>query len=150
MDPVDDSTATCTSNQEPGDLPARGWSRVGRLFHRAILLRCPQCGSRGILTNPWSMKDRCPTCGYRFASEDGYFLGAYAVNLAVAEVFGLGAVLVFLLQSDLSIVWQQIIAVSAAILLPLLFFPWSRTIWMAIDLSSAGEKDREHVRADRL
>ncbi len=59
-------------------------------------------------------------------------------------------ILVFLLRSDLSLTWQQVIAVGAAILLPVVFYPWSRTFWMALDLSTAGDKDREQVRSDRL
>ncbi|MBX3071246.1 MAG: DUF983 domain-containing protein [Thermomicrobiales bacterium] len=141
------ASANCVEQQELRDLPARGWSRAAMLFKRALLLRCPQCGGRGVFAHPWSMRDCCPICGYIFASEDGYFLGAYAINLVVAEVIGLGAVLVFLFRSDLSLVWQQVIAITAAILLPVLFYPWSRTFWMAIDLSTAGDKDIEQIQA---
>ncbi len=140
----------CEGHSELRDLPARGWSRAGRLCKRALLLRCPQCGSRGIFAHPWSIRDCCPSCGYAFTSEEGYFLGAYAINLIVAEVLGLGVILVFLLRSDLSLTWQHVIAVGAAILLPVVFYPWSRTFWMALDLSTAGDKDREQVRSDRL
>ncbi len=150
MNQASPASQTCQPHPELRDLPARGWSRAGRLFKRALFWRCPQCGSRGIFAHPWSIRDCCPACGYTFTSEEGYFLGAYALNLLVAEVFGLGAVIVFLLRSDLSVMWQQIIAVTAAILLPILFYPWSRTLWMAIDLSTAGDKDHEQIRSDRI
>jgi uncharacterized protein (DUF983 family) len=108
-------------------------------------LRCPECGSRGIFTHPWNLLKCCPRCGYQFTREDGYFLGAYGLNLVVAELIGVGAVLVILFQSDLSVLWQQVIAVSAAILLPVLFYPFSRTLWMAIDLMTRGDLLEEHV-----
>ncbi|MGD9713639.1 MAG: DUF983 domain-containing protein [Thermomicrobiales bacterium] len=120
------------------------------LAKRALLLRCLLCGSRRIFTHPWSIRECCPKCGYQFNREDGYFLGAYALNLVVAEIFGLGAVVVFLLRSDLSIMWQQIIAVTAAILFPLLFYPFSRTFWMVIDLMSTGDSTDEYVRGGDL
>ncbi len=95
------------------------------------------------------MHECCPRCGYRFIQEEGYFLGGYALNLVIAEVLGLGVILVFLLRSDLSVLWQQIIAVTAAVLLPVVFYPFSRTLWMALDLST-GDKDPEQVRIDRM
>jgi uncharacterized protein (DUF983 family) len=128
------ASETCVDRPEVRDLPATGWSRLGSLVTRAMLLRCPQCGSQGIFAHPWSMHECCPRCGYQFEREDGYFLGAYAFNLIVAEVIGLGTVLVVLLRSDLDLIWQQVIAVVAAILFPILFFPFSRTVWMAFDL----------------
>jgi uncharacterized protein (DUF983 family) len=141
---------TCCERPELRALAPSGWSRFWTLLRRALLLRCPLCGGRGIFTHPWSLKRCCPTCGYDFDPEEGYFLGAYAINLVVAEVIGLGAVLVILLRSDLSLLWQQIIAVTAAILLPILFYPFSRTLWMALDLTTGGDKDKEQVRTDHL
>ena len=140
----------CEAHSDFRDLPASGWSRAGRLFKRALLLQCPQCGSRGIFVHPWSIHDCCPTCGYKFTNEEGYFLGAYALNLLVAEIIGLGAVLVFLLRSDLSLLWQEILAITAAVLLPVIFYPWSRTLWMAFDLSTSGDKDHERVKPEHM
>lgn len=69
-----------------------------------------------------------------FNREEGYFLGAYAINLIVAEFLGLGLVVAMLIWSDFSTLAMQIIAVCLAIGLPLLFFPYSRTCWIALDL----------------
>jgi uncharacterized protein (DUF983 family) len=139
-------TATrCTPQPELWDLPKGGWARFGVLLRRALLLRCPECGSRGIFAHPWNLRDCCPRCGYPFTREEGYFLGAYGLNLVVSEIIGLGAVLVILFRSDLSELWQQVIAVTAAILLPVLFYPFSRTLWMAVDLMTRGEELEEHA-----
>src|SRR4051812_6796826 len=67
------------------DLPPSGWPRLRTLVVRALTRRCPQCGSSGIFRNYWSLKEECPRCHYRFEREEGYFLGAYALNLLFAE-----------------------------------------------------------------
>jgi len=84
-----------------------------------------------------SLKPACPTCGAHFEREDGYFLGAYALNLIVAEMIGLGGALYLLFATDLRhlpIGWQMVLAGLLAGLLPILFFPFSRTLWIALDL----------------
>ena len=135
----------CLPRPDHQDLPKRGWVRFGRLVKRAFQLRCPQCGSRGIFTNPWTLRKCCHRCGYQFNREDGYFLGAYALNLVVSLVVVLGAVVIILVRSDLSTLWQQVIAVTATVALPILFFPFSRTLWMGLDLMSRGSKEDDPV-----
>jgi uncharacterized protein (DUF983 family) len=104
---------------------------------RAILLRCPRCGSGGIVKTWFSLYERCPTCGLAFARGEAsdYWLGAYAINLVLAE--GLAAVIA------LTILWltwpshmaAQITGMTLAVLLPIVLFPFSRTLWLAWDLS---------------
>ena len=71
-------------------LPPRGGRRLLALVGRALRRRCPYCGGGGIFRGWFSLRERCPTCGVAFEREDGYFLGAYAVNLIVAEFVGIG------------------------------------------------------------
>ncbi|CAN5772656.1 hypothetical protein BH23CHL5_BH23CHL5_14470 [soil metagenome] len=70
----------------------------------------------------------------------------YLINLVVAEVISMGAFLVLLLRSDLSVGWEQVIAVSAAILLPVLFYRFSRTLWMAFDHITRRDMNEVHIR----
>ncbi|CAN5772753.1 hypothetical protein BH23CHL5_BH23CHL5_14480 [soil metagenome] len=58
------------------DLSPISIRRLAVLLGRAVQLRCPLCGSRGIFDHPWSLKDCSPTCEYTFVQEDGYFFGA--------------------------------------------------------------------------
>jgi uncharacterized protein (DUF983 family) len=96
--------------------------------------RCPQCGAGSIFRDYWTLRESCPRCSYRFDREEGYFLGAYAINLIVAE-FVTVAVLVYLLAgTDLSWVALEAIVIPMAVGLPILFFPFSRMFWMALDL----------------
>ena len=116
------------------NLPAASGRRLGVLLRRALTLRCPYCGGARAFAGWWTVRERCPNCNVTFEREEGYFLGAYAINLIVAELLGVGAVIALLLWSDLSTLAMQIIAVVFVIGLPLFFFPYSRSLWMALDL----------------
>jgi len=84
------------------------------------------------------MKERCPRCGYRFDRETGFWLGAYTINLVVAEL-ALGVVLVVLIAREATghggAWWPYILAGGLTqILVPAFFYPFSKTIWAAFDL----------------
>jgi uncharacterized protein (DUF983 family) len=126
-----------------------GGQRLGRLLGRALLLRCPNCGGASALRSWFTMRERCPACGFRMdRREEGYFLGSLLFNLIAAEgVFAIGLLLV--------IAWtwpkppwtvMRWGGIALMILLPLLFLPFSRTLWLAFDLlfrpSLPGDFDR--------
>ncbi len=130
------------------DVPPGGWSRAWTLLRRALGRRCPQCGASGIFRRWFSLAERCPRCGYVFVREEGYFLGAYAINLIVAEFIGLGAVVYLLIKTDFSLWVQEAIAVTTAVALPIIFFPYSRTLWMALDLLIHRDVSERQLRAE--
>jgi uncharacterized protein (DUF983 family) len=106
-------------------------------MRRAIGRRCPYFGSPGIFDSYFALRERCPRCGVRFEREEGYFLGACALNLIVAEFLGLGLALFLIFKTNLRylpLVWQEVIAVALAIAFPVALFPFSRTFWIAMDL----------------
>jgi uncharacterized protein (DUF983 family) len=119
-------------------LPATAGGRFRFGLQCALTRRCPYCGNGGIFQNFWVLRDRCPTCGVTFEREDGYFLGAYAFNLIFAEFLGLGLALILIFMTglrnaDFMVQWLLILAL--AVLFPVLLFPYSRGIWMALDLA---------------
>jgi uncharacterized protein (DUF983 family) len=132
------------------DLPPRGWPRLRTLLLRAITRRCPHCGSRAIFRNYLSLRDRCPRCDYRFEREEGYFLGAYALNLIAAEFITVALLLAFLLRTSYSWVTLEIIFIPLGIGLPILFFPFSRTFWMALDLMIDRNIGERRLRLDQM
>lgn len=81
-----------------------------------------------------TLKERCPRCHTLFEREDGYFVGGYAINLIVAEFLAFGIVLCLILFADRSTLQLQIIGALLALGLPILFFPFSRTVWIGLDL----------------
>ena len=110
-----------------------------RMLGRGLLKRCAICGGGKLFTRWFRMKERCPTCGYLFEREEGFFLGAYVINLAVAQgmvILLAVAPLIVRLSSDPDASFAPFLVGGAlgAVLGPMLFYPWSKTIWTAFDL----------------
>ncbi len=84
------------------------------------------------------MAKRCPRCDLKLdRGEADYFLGSYAVNLVVAELliaFGAG-VTIFLTLPEVP--WTALMRwlFVLAILAPAFFYPFAKTIFLAIDLN---------------
>jgi uncharacterized protein (DUF983 family) len=111
--------------------------RAARLLARAVLLRCPRCGRAGVLRSWFDVRERCPACGLRFErGEEGYYLGSVLFNVIAAEAaFVVGLVAVILLTWPHT-PWNVMFwgGIGLMILLPILFFPFSKTLWLAFDL----------------
>jgi uncharacterized protein (DUF983 family) len=119
-------------------LPEDEGARFFVTARRALQRRCPYCGSKGIFKSYFALRDRCPTCGVQFEREEGYFLGAYAFNLVFAEFLGLGLALLIIFGTAVrhaGLLWQEALALAFAVVFPVLFFPYSRGAWMALDLT---------------
>lgn len=82
------------------------------------------------------MLERCPRCGLRFERIEGHWTGDLGINTIVS----FGSLLVVLMVGFLAF-WPEppvtaivIAAVAVAGVMPFAFFPFSKTIWLAIDL----------------
>lgn len=86
------------------------------------------------------MVDRCPGCGYLFAREDGFFLGAFVINFG-ATTAGLGVIMGVLIAvlagggTHRAIVAVAVAAAIEVVALPIVLYPFSKTLWSAIDLA---------------
>jgi hypothetical protein len=85
------------------------------------------------------MKETCPTCGLALERGEAhdYWLGAYAINLVVAEGFSVAVSISYVIAAWPNVNWTLAgwIAGVLAVLSPIVFFPFSRTLWLAWDLS---------------
>jgi uncharacterized protein (DUF983 family) len=118
-----------------------------RMLARAAVKRCPLCGRKGLFSVWTKMLSACPGCGYAYEREEGYWVGAIIVNTAVAEaVFGLLFIgTLFATLPDVPWVPLLVIALVTNGLLPIAFYPNSKTIWVALDLHfhpSKGQRRR--------
>ena len=120
------------------------------MFGRALLLRCPRCGGGQVLRNWFNLKTQCPTCDLVFdRGESGdYWLGGYTINFIVAECTAVILTVAFVLATLPDVPWSLVgfTALAAAALLPILFFPFSRTLWLALDLSARPSLRADHPR----
>lgn len=110
---------------------------ASRILWRALTLRCPHCGSRGILKSWFEQKERCPRCGLHLDREESdYFLGAYMIMLMLMEgVFAIGFLIVLVVTWP-DPPWELIQWVGAVVLLAgvLIAYPFAKTLWIAFDI----------------
>jgi uncharacterized protein (DUF983 family) len=97
--------------------------------------RCPRCGSGHLFRHYLTMVPDCPRCGLHFEREPGYFAGALAINIiAVGGLFAV--VFVALLVAtvpDVPVVELLIVLIPIALFAPIVYYPFSKTVWVAVD-----------------
>ena len=95
------------------------------------------------------MVEDCPRCGLHFEREHGYFAGALAINImVVGAVFAV--VFVALLVATVPkvpVIPLLIVLVPIAWFGPILYYPFSKTVWVAVDRAFLQKLDRNE-RAD--
>lgn len=105
---------------------------------RAIVRRCPHCGSRGLFDRWVVMRRSCPGCHLTLdRNENDYFLGSYVVNFIVAEFVILIVSLGLVIYTWPEVPWTGIKWGVALLMIPvpIFFYPIAKTLWLAIDLS---------------
>jgi uncharacterized protein (DUF983 family) len=114
------------------------------LFLRALVLRCPHCGKGSIFRHWFAMKEHCPTCGLSLAT--GNRVGAYILNLFAAESLVLVILVAIIVDRWPNPPWNllQWLVPICALLAPLAFYPFSKLVFVAIDLAMhpGAEPDR--------
>lgn len=123
------STGIATQGLAPS-----GGRRATVLLGRALQRRCPYCGAAGIFRTWFELRETCPNCGVEFNREEGYFLGGMAINLVVAEGVTVFIVILLMVFVNLPLLPLEVVAISVAVGLPILFYPYSRMLWMVLDL----------------
>jgi uncharacterized protein (DUF983 family) len=118
----------------------------GVLLKRALWRRCPVCGNKNIFLSWFKLRDSCPSCGYIFAREDGYWVSAIIVNMAVIEGVFLVAFLITVLATAPEVPWAPLLILTGVmnVIVPILFYPYSKTVWMAVDLYFHPIETSEH------
>ena len=104
---------------------------------RAFALHCPDCGSAGLFKRWLFLQPRCPKCALRTdRGNKDHFVGAYLVNLILAELLFAIGFGVWMLAVWPDVPWGrvEVVAVIAMILSPLVTYPFTRTVWLAADL----------------
>ena len=114
------------------------------MLGRAVRRRCPRCGAAAFVSY-FRLGDDCAQCGLHFEREEGYWVGALIINTAVA--FG---TFIVLFVGGIALTWPDVpwttlgvVTVTAMAVVPLLFYPLSKTLWMAVELSWHPLEDHE-------
>lgn len=107
--------------------------RTRRILARGLALRCPRCGAGRVFEGPFRIHGRCPACQLVFEREPGYFVGAIYLNYAMTVLvmipgyFALDAWLGLPLSAQIAL-WG-----AFAVLFPIWFFRYSKSLWLALD-----------------
>jgi uncharacterized protein (DUF983 family) len=102
-------------------------------------LRCPACGGGPVFVTWVTMCPSCPSCGIHFdrEPEGGYWVGSNTINLFASEaafaVFFVGIIV----ATWPSPPWDLLLwgGMALMLLFPVLFFPFSKTLFIAVDLA---------------
>jgi uncharacterized protein (DUF983 family) len=106
-----------------------------RALLRGLAKRCPRCGERDLFVHWLRIRDRCPRCRLRLEREEGGFLGAMTINYSATTLMWVAFLVIWLLV-DLPAVRVAPLTVASVVLvglLPLVFYPFSKTLWAAVD-----------------
>ena len=105
------------------------------VFLRGATKRCPRCGHGRLFISWFKIRDRCPRCGLRLEREEGGFLGAMTLNYLFTALVWLVVLVGWLVVDlpDLHVPALTITSIAIAALVPLLFWPFSKTIWASLD-----------------
>ena len=119
--------------QGENDLPS-----TGKMIRRSLLRQCPRCANRSAWFTSWFKQgDRCVGCGVkRTRDTDGHELGSMTIASVLNIVLIMAAigVAVAITAPDVPVLTLSIVLASAALVFPVLTWPITHTLWMAIDL----------------
>jgi uncharacterized protein (DUF983 family) len=106
---------------------------IGDAAWRCLRLRCPACGRASIVARPFQITDRCPACGVLFKREEGFFVGAVAINLVTTE-----AVIIAMCIAGAFVVGFEFeamlgVLLATAALFPVAFYHHSWSAWLTFD-----------------
>jgi uncharacterized protein (DUF983 family) len=115
-----------TSSREPGAVT---------VFARGLRRRCPRCGAAHLFLGWFSIRERCSACRLPLQREEGGFLGAMTINYAVTALVWLVVFVAWMALDlpDVHVAALTITSIAIAVLVPLAFFPFAKTIWAAVD-----------------
>jgi uncharacterized protein (DUF983 family) len=108
------------------------------MVRRALVLHCPLCGSRRTFIRRWFGKfERCRACGIRWRREEGFELGAVTVNTVLTFIVLTACMTIgFITTSpDIPVAPMVFSLIGVAVLMPIVIYPFTFTIWLALDLA---------------
>lgn len=108
------------------------------MLARAVRRRCPLCGARGLFDGWVEPRDACPRCQLELDRGEGdFFLGGFTLNFIAVELLIVVFLIVGVLLTWPDVPWDGLLWTAApmVVLAPIVLYPVTRTVWLAIDLA---------------
>jgi uncharacterized protein (DUF983 family) len=124
--------------RKPGDLAELDPLRATRMLARGACRHCPNCGSGGLFTRWLCMRRACPGCHLVLdRGETDYFMGGFVLNFVAVELLIAVGGFVAVLLTWPRVPWTgiEIGLLASAAALPVLTYPFAKTLWLAVDLA---------------
>src|SRR5262245_58188381 len=124
----------------------------GTMLWRGATRRCARCGSGKLFKHWVTMVPDCPRCGLHFEREQGYFAGALAINLIlVGGLFTVVFVTILVLTiPDIPVGLTLGVCIPIVVLGTIVAYPFSKTLWVAIDRAYLQQLDVNEKRDEQL
>jgi uncharacterized protein (DUF983 family) len=83
------------------------------------------------------MDTHCDQCGLEYEREPGYWVGAIIINTTVTFITFIGLFLILVLGTWPDVPWGTVMGVTVVtnVALPIGFYPISKAVWLALELS---------------
>lgn len=114
--------------------------------------KCPRCREGDIFINKYSysygfgkMHDYCPSCGFKYDMEQGFFYGAMYISYAIGVTITVPLVILLTWLTDLTIFQKTMICMGSLVLLLPVMFRYSRSAWLHIFV----RKEEKKAGSDR-
>ena len=109
-----------------------------RMLLRGAFRRCPHCGGKGAFFDCWYKRgERCHTCGLLWERKlEGFELGSMTINVILTFgtmliAMGIGVIFSY---PEVAILPILGVIIAVAVIMPVIIFPMTYSIWLAIDL----------------
>ena len=101
-----------------------------------LKLRCPICGKGKLFQGYFDSPARCPSCGYFFMRETGYFLPHVVIGYGFTVIAAMASwpVAYYLLGIRNSTAILTVM-IGVAVLFGIWFVRYSKVLWLALDLT---------------
>jgi uncharacterized protein (DUF983 family) len=99
-------------------------------------MRCPRCGRGRLFAHALTLRMHraCPVCAWTFEREEGYWTGAVAIDMVLTELLVSAIALGLVLLTSTPALLVLAVGLPAAILFPILCYPFAKSFWMRFDL----------------
>ena len=100
-----------------------------QIIQRGLANRCPNCGGQTLFQEdkPLQLNRACPSCGLKLEREEGFFLGAMALNYGVTCCVFLAPTSLLWYYGVLGDTAAIVVALVGAFLVPVVLYRSSRS-----------------------